>query len=52
MTTITPVELHHIELKRGWRGYRCRPVDQLLEAALDAVEDAEQPDTEADQQAA
>jgi cell division initiation protein len=29
--TITPVELHHIELKRGLRGYRCKPVDQLLE---------------------
>ena len=29
--TITPVELHHIDLKRGLRGYRCKPVDQLLE---------------------
>ncbi|HET7807830.1 MAG TPA: DivIVA domain-containing protein [Gaiellaceae bacterium] len=29
--TITPVELHHIDLRRGWRGYRCTPVDQLLE---------------------
>ena len=28
--TITPVELHHVELKRGWRGYRREPVDQLL----------------------
>jgi cell division initiation protein len=29
--TITPVELHHIDLRRGWRGYHCTPVDQLLE---------------------
>jgi cell division initiation protein len=29
--TITPVELHHIELKRGLFGYRRRPVDGLLE---------------------
>jgi cell division initiation protein len=29
--TITPVELHHIELKTGWRGYRRKPVDQLIE---------------------
>ena len=38
--TITPVELHHIELKRGLRGCRCKPVDQLLEdiaASFEAV---------------
>jgi cell division initiation protein len=38
--TITPVELHHIDLKRGLRGYRCKPVDQLLEdiaASFEAV---------------
>ncbi len=29
--TITPVELHHIQLKRGLRGYRRQAVDQLLE---------------------
>jgi cell division initiation protein len=29
--TITPVELNHIQLKRGLRGYRCRDVDQLIE---------------------
>jgi cell division initiation protein len=29
--TITPVELHHIELRRGLLGYRRGPVDQLLE---------------------
>ena len=29
--TITPVELHHLELRRGLLGYRRRPVDQLLE---------------------
>jgi cell division initiation protein len=29
--TITPVELHHIDLKRGLFGYRRSPVDRLLE---------------------
>lgn len=29
--TITPVELHHLELRRGLRGYRRRPVDQLIQ---------------------
>jgi len=29
--TITPVELHHIDLKRGLFGYRRQPVDRLLE---------------------
>ena len=29
--TITPVELHHIRLKRGVFGYRRGPVDRLLE---------------------
>src|SRR5919198_251672 len=29
--TITPVELHHIELGRGFFGYRRGPVDRLLE---------------------
>jgi cell division initiation protein len=29
--TITPVELNHIQLKRGLRGYRSRDVEQLLE---------------------
>ena len=29
--TITPVELHHIELKRGLFGYQRLPVDRLLE---------------------
>ncbi len=29
--TITPVELHHIRLKRGLYGYRRRPVDELIE---------------------
>ena len=29
--TITPVELHHIRLKRGLLGYRRQAVDQLLE---------------------
>jgi cell division initiation protein len=29
--TITPVELHHIELRRGLFGYQRGPVDRLLE---------------------
>jgi cell division initiation protein len=29
--TITPVELNHIQLKRGLRGYRRGDVDQLIE---------------------
>jgi cell division initiation protein len=29
--TITPVELHHIDLKRGFFGYSRQPVDRLLE---------------------
>ena len=29
--TITPVELHHIELSRGLLGYRRGPVDALIE---------------------
>ena len=28
--TITPVELHHIRLKRGPLGYRRGPVDELI----------------------
>ncbi len=37
--TITPVELHHIELKRGLFGYRRAPVDQLLEEIERSFED-------------
>jgi cell division initiation protein len=29
--TITPVELHHVELRRGLFGYQRGPVDRLLE---------------------
>jgi cell division initiation protein len=29
--TITPVELHHVKLKRGLLGYRRGPVDRLLD---------------------
>jgi cell division initiation protein len=29
--TITPVELHHVDLGRGLLGYRRHPVDRLLE---------------------
>src|SRR5919201_6055160 len=37
--TITPVELHHIELKRGLRGYRCHAVDRLLEEIAESFEE-------------
>ncbi|HYX88133.1 MAG TPA: DivIVA domain-containing protein [Gaiellaceae bacterium] len=37
--TITPVELHHIELKRGLRGYRCHAVDRLLEEIATSFEE-------------
>jgi cell division initiation protein len=37
--TITPVELHHIELRRGLRGYRRRAVDRLLEEIADSFEE-------------
>lgn len=29
--TISPVELHHLELGRGLLGYRRKPVDELIE---------------------
>jgi cell division initiation protein len=29
--TITPVELHHVTFRRGLRGYRPGPVDQLIQ---------------------
>jgi len=37
--TITPVELHHVELKRGLFGYHRRPVDRLLEEIERSFED-------------
>jgi cell division initiation protein len=37
--TITPVELHHIELRRGLRGYRRHAVDRLLEEIADSFEE-------------
>ena len=37
--TITPVELHHLELKRGLFGYRHGPVDQLLEEIAQSFEE-------------
>jgi cell division initiation protein len=37
--TITPVELHHIRLKRGLFGYRRRPVDELIEEIERSFED-------------
>ena len=37
--TITPVELHHQELKRGLFGYRRGPVDQLLEEIAQSFEE-------------
>jgi cell division initiation protein len=37
--TITPVELHHIQLKRGLLGYRRQPVDRLLEEIEQSFEE-------------
>jgi len=37
--TITPVELHHLDLKRGLFGYRCGPVDALLEEIAQSFEE-------------
>lgn len=37
---LTPVEIRHIELRRTWfRGYRRKPVDQLLEDIADSFEE-------------
>ena len=37
---LTPVEIRHIEMRRAWlRGYRRKPVDQLLEEIADSFED-------------
>ena len=37
--TITPVELHHIRLKRGLLGYRRGPVDELITEIADSFEE-------------
>jgi cell division initiation protein len=37
--TITPVELHHIELGRGLLGYSRRPVDRLLKEIAESFEE-------------
>jgi cell division initiation protein len=37
--TITPVELHHITLKRGLFGYRRKPVDDLIGEIADSFEE-------------
>jgi cell division initiation protein len=37
--TITPVELHHIRLKRGLLGYRRGPVDELIREIADSFEE-------------
>jgi cell division initiation protein len=37
--TITPVELHHIRLKRGLLGYRRGPVDELIIEIADSFEE-------------
>ena len=37
--TITPVELHHIRLKRGPFGYRRGPVDELIVEIADSFEE-------------
>ena len=37
--TITPVELHHVDLRRGVRGYRRSAVDRLLEEIAESFEE-------------
>ena len=37
--TITPVELHHVELGRGLLGYRRHAVDRLVEEVADSFEE-------------
>jgi cell division initiation protein len=37
--TITPVELHHIRLRRGLFGYRRSPVDDLIRETADSFEE-------------
>lgn len=37
--TITPVELHHIRLKRSLLGYRRGPVDELIREVADSFEE-------------
>ena len=37
--TITPVELHHVRLKRGLLGYRRGPVDELILEIADSFEE-------------
>jgi cell division initiation protein len=37
--TITPVELHHISLRRGLFGYRRGPVDELIAEIADSFEE-------------
>ena len=37
--TITPVELHHVDFKRGLLGYRREPVDRLLEEIQESFEE-------------
>jgi cell division initiation protein len=37
--TITPVELHHLDLKRGLFGYRRSSVDRLLEEIAQSFEE-------------
>src|SRR6266480_3561727 len=39
--TITPVELHHIRLKRSLFGYRRGPVDRLIDEIEQSFEQAE-----------
>jgi cell division initiation protein len=37
--TITPVELHHVQFRRGLRGYRPSAVDKLIEETADSFEE-------------
>lgn len=37
--TITPVELHHVHFKRGFRGYSPGPVDRMIEEIAESFEE-------------
>src|SRR3954468_12400376 len=37
--TITPVELHHVQFRRGLRGYSSSAVDKMIEEIADSFEE-------------
>ena len=36
---LTPVEIRHVQLRRGWRGYKRELVDHLLDDVVESFED-------------